>query len=452
MATKRPPFLSRPYSGFDHTQVPGDDQELTRVGPRSPAGEYLRRFWHPIAYTQQLTDLPLALKIMGEELVLFRDKGGRIGLVEAHCPHRGTSFEYGKIEERGIRCCYHSWLIDIDGKILETPGEPEESTLKDRLYHGAYPVKEYGSIVFAYMGPPEKLPEFPLLDLYERPGFHLEPGEVGAVPNVKPCNWLQIVDNLVDPQHEEFLHATISGIQSFDDKGRLAEEKAIIGEGEFVESPAGIITLDMRRVKDSVWVRNIEFRWPNLAILGGTPIFPPEYGPGQTEIHNPPHLIFWVVPIDDSTSMEITFVVTPEGGANPRLKRMFPALASNMAGRSHDEMQRVPGDYEAQVSQRTIAVHSLEHLATTDRGVTMMRKGLRQRIQMVREGQDPPELALSSGEVVPTYGGDSVLNIPPATTPKEDTNLLAQVGRDLAKHYLENPPHLPVKTGTAVAS
>ena len=281
------------------------------------------RFWHPIAYTQQLTDLPLALKIMGEELVLFRDKGGRIGLVEAHCPHRGTSFEYGKIEERGIRCCYHSWLIDIDGKILETPGEPEESTLKDRLYHGAYPVKEYGSIVFAYMGPPEKLPEFPLLDLYERPGFHLEPGEVGAVPNVKPCNWLQIVDNLVDPQHEEFLHATISGIQSFDDKGRLAEEKAIIGEGEFVESPAGIITLDMRRVKDSVWVRNIEFRWPNLAILGGTPIFPPEYGPGQTEIHNPPHLIFWVVPIDDSTSMEITFVVTPEGGANPRLKRMF---------------------------------------------------------------------------------------------------------------------------------
>ena len=123
--------------------MPEDDKELTRVGPGTPAGEYLRRFWHPVAHVAQLTDVPLALKVMGEELVCFEDKSGRLGLVEAHCPHRGTSLEYGKIEERGIRCCYHSWLIDIDGKILETPGEPENSTLKDRLYHGAYPAMEF---------------------------------------------------------------------------------------------------------------------------------------------------------------------------------------------------------------------------------------------------------------------------------------------------------------------
>ena len=107
------------------------------------------------------------MTVMGEELVLFQDKSGRLGLVEAHCPHWGTSFEYGKIEERGIRCCYPSWLIDIDGKILETPGEPEDSTLKDRLHHGAYPVMEFRGLLFAYMGPREKMPEFPKYDLYD---------------------------------------------------------------------------------------------------------------------------------------------------------------------------------------------------------------------------------------------------------------------------------------------
>ena len=161
MATKRAPFLTRPYSGYDHRVVPEDDKELTRVGPGTPAGEYLRRFWQPIFVTGQLTGLPLAITRLGEELVAFRDKSGRIGLVEAHCPHRGTSLEFGKIEERGIRCCYHSWLVDVDGKILETPGEPEDSTLKDRLHHGAYPVTEYNGLVFAYMGPLEKMPEFP---------------------------------------------------------------------------------------------------------------------------------------------------------------------------------------------------------------------------------------------------------------------------------------------------
>ena len=139
MATKRPPFLTKPYSAYEHREVPEDDKELTRVGPGTPAGEYLRRFWHPVAHIDQLTDVPLALKIMGEELVLFRDKSGRLGLVEAHCPHRGTSFEYGKIEERGIRCCYHSWLIDIDGKIrwfFEHDGQIEQHIGQSRIDRG----------------------------------------------------------------------------------------------------------------------------------------------------------------------------------------------------------------------------------------------------------------------------------------------------------------------------
>ena len=100
-----------------------------------------------------LADVPVGLKILGEELVAFRDFSGRIGLVEAHCPHRGTSLEFGLVSERGIRCCYHGWLFDVDGTILETPGEPTGSTFKDRLCHGAYPVHDYQGIIFAYMGP-----------------------------------------------------------------------------------------------------------------------------------------------------------------------------------------------------------------------------------------------------------------------------------------------------------
>ena len=190
MAT-RAPFLSTRYGGYYHREIPQEDAELTRIGPGTPCGEYLRRFWQPVTFSDDLKDLPVAMKILGEELVAFRDFSGRIGLVEAHCPHRGTSLEFGLVSERGIRCCYHGWLFDVDGAILETPGEPEDSTLKDRLCHGAYPTHEYNGTIFAYMGPPDQMPPFPLMDTYEREGYRLMPGKKYNYP----CNWLQILEN-----------------------------------------------------------------------------------------------------------------------------------------------------------------------------------------------------------------------------------------------------------------
>ena len=449
MSPKRSPFITKPYSGYHHRDVPEDDRELTRVGPGTPAGEYLRRFWQPVLVTWQLKDRPVAITRLGEELVAFRDKSGRIGLVEAHCPHRGTSFEYGKIEERGIRCCYHSWLIDYDGKILETPGEPEDSTLKDRLYHGAYPVTDYNGILFAYMGPPDKMPEFPTFDLWEKPGYHLEPGihlmptEDGPIPNHKPCNWLQVVDNLLDPIHEEFLHATISGIQFVDKDGRELKEIAISGEIGFVETSTGVITLDTRRINpDTVWVRNIEFLWPNAAVLGGAPAFPHEWDPDQTEQHNVPSTILWAVPVDDYNSVEIDFYQVPDRSEIPSARRFSLAQRANRGGREYDEMQRMPGDYEAMIGQRTISVHAQEHLGVEDRGVTMMRKGLRRRVRMVKQGQDPQELAAMSGRTVNTYGGDTLLRVDQAATPDEDKKLLRKVGVDMAKRYIQDPPNV----------
>src|SRR5215470_10819247 len=187
----RAPFLKTRYGGYHHRHVPAEDAELTHVGPDTPCGEYMRRFWQPVCYSDDLKDLPLKVTILGEELVAFRDGAGAVGLLELHCPHRGTSLEFGLVGERGIRCCYHGWLFDVDGAILETPGEPADSTLKDRLCHGAYPVHEHNGLVFAYMGPADKRPPFPLLDTYDLPGYEL----VARVPTVWECNWLQVKEN-----------------------------------------------------------------------------------------------------------------------------------------------------------------------------------------------------------------------------------------------------------------
>jgi nitrite reductase/ring-hydroxylating ferredoxin subunit len=140
----RAPFLKTRYGGYYHREVPQEDAELTHVGPGTPCGEYMRRFWQPVCFSDELRDLPLRVKILGEELVVFRDQSGAVGLLELHCPHRGTSLEFGLIEAKGIRCCYHGWLFAGDGTILETPGEPMNSTLKDRLYHGVSSLQTLG--------------------------------------------------------------------------------------------------------------------------------------------------------------------------------------------------------------------------------------------------------------------------------------------------------------------
>jgi nitrite reductase/ring-hydroxylating ferredoxin subunit len=228
----RAPYLTTRYGGYLHREVPDEDAELSHVGPDTPCGEYLRRFWQPICFSDELKDLPHRNKILGEELVVFRDLSGAIGLLELHCPHRGASLEFGLIDAKGIRCCYHGWQFAADGTILETPGEPADSTLKDRLYHGAYPTHEYGGIVFAYMGPPDRQPPFPVYDSFVWPGYRLMPGQ----KYFYPCNWLQIMENAMDPAHTAFLHTIISGSQ-------FTNEFGVLPELEFVETPVGMMSI-----------------------------------------------------------------------------------------------------------------------------------------------------------------------------------------------------------------
>ena len=423
----RAPFLSTRYGGYYHREVPQEDAELTRIGPGTPCGEYLRRFWQPVCYSDDLQDLPVALKILGEELVAFKDFSGQIGVVEAHCPHRGTSLEFGLVSERGIRCCYHGWLFDVDGAILEMPGEPEESTYKDRLCHGAYPTHEYNGTIFAYMGPPDQVPTFPLMDTYEREGYRLMPGKKYNYP----CNWLQILENAMDPVHTSFLHTIVSGSQFTDEFG-------VIPELDFIETPVGMIYIASRRMGDNIWVRMVENVMPNLQQVA------PIWENGQ----NPhgfdgPMMSRWIVPQDDTNTMllefrhiSVTDENTPAWWADR--EQMLPAqlpISENL-----EDQQRQPSDYEAQVTQRPIAVHDLEHLAASDRGITMFRKLVKNGIQAVKEGRDPGTLSHGQ-EPVSTFCNDTVVYSPAVGSPEEDIQLVRETGRKLAEEYIKNPPN-----------
>ena len=422
----RAPFLKSRYSGYQHRHVPREDSELTHVGPDTPCGEYMRRFWQPVCFSDDLADLPLRLKILGEELVAFRDGSGEVGILELHCPHRGTSLEYGLVGDKGIRCCYHGWLFGCDGTILETPGEPAGSTLKDRLFHGAYPVHEAHGIVFAYLGPPAEMPAFPNYDSFKRPGYRVIPGR----KYYYPCNWLQIYENTMDPAHTAFLHTIVSGAV-------FTEEFGVLPELDFLETPIGMIYVATRRVGDNVWARMVESVLPNLQQVA------PIWENGREECaFSGPMMSRWNVPIDDSHTMfiELRHVSETEGETPDWWADREIMLAGQVAMDSYEEGQRHPGDYEAQVSQRPIAVHGMEHLSATDRGVSMLRNQLRRGIRAVKSGKDPDGLPSAHGAVIPTYCNNTVMRIPPKASEAADKKMMRDAGLRLAKGYLEQPP------------
>ena len=429
-------FLTTRYGGYLHREVPEEDTELSHVGPDTACGEYLRRFWQPICFSDELKDLPHRLKILGEELVAFRDLSGAVGVLELHCPHRGASLEFGLIDAKGIRCCYHGWLFAADGSILETPGEPATSTLKDRLCHGAYPTHEHSGIVFAYMGPPDRQPPFPVYDSFVRPGYRLMPGPKYCYP----CNWLQTMENAMDPAHTAFLHTIVSGTQ-------FTEEFGLMPELEFIETPVGMMYIGTRRVGQNVWARMVEAVLPNLQQVA--PIW--EDGRREHEFSGP-MLSRWVVPIDDTNTMFIelrhvseTEDVTPAWWGDRTI--MAPG---QLAAESYEAGQRQPGNYEAQVSQRPIAIHGLEHIGATDRGVMMFRNQTRRGIRAVQAGHDPVGLCRDAGMVIPTYCNDTVTLLAPDGNPAMDRQRMRETGRRLAKSYLKAPPLLTAMEAAAM--
>jgi hypothetical protein len=343
-----------------------------------------------------------------------------VGLLQRHCTHRGTSLEFGLISERGIRCCYHGWVFDVDGRILETPGEPPSSTLRERLCQGAYPTHELAGLVFAYMGPPDRRPAFPLYDTFELPGFTLEP----AGKFMLPCNWLQIKDNSMDPVHTSFLHAISSGYQFTEAFGALAEL-------DWEDTPYGMIYIATRRIGDLVWVRVCDFMAPECppvhardrGSLAGEDREPPGHHPLGRSDRRHPYLEHGAGPGRSRV------------GAHPMLRSGGPGFGQSN-DRPYEERQAHPADYDAQSGQRAIAIHALEHLASTDRGVLMLRKIVRDGIRAVAAGRDPRELLREPRPPIATYTQDTVLRIPAEADPEADRRLLRETGRKVTRGLL----------------
>ncbi|MBM4298664.1 MAG: Rieske 2Fe-2S domain-containing protein, partial [Deltaproteobacteria bacterium] len=186
-----------------------ENRLLTETNRGAPCGELLRRYWQPVALSEELPagSAPLKVKILGEELALFRDDQGRPGLIGLHCAHRGTDLSYGRIEDGGLRCLYHGWLYDICGRVIDQPGEPGGGANKGAIRHPAYPCQEAGGVIFTYMGPGEP----PLLPSYEF--LTVPPGKRTAVKAFYECNYLQGNEGNIDPVHLSFLHQIIDEAQ-----------------------------------------------------------------------------------------------------------------------------------------------------------------------------------------------------------------------------------------------
>ena len=361
--------------------------EITEVGRGTPMGELLRRYWHPVGLSQDAASTPRRVRALGEDLILFRDGEGEPGLVYSRCCHRGATLYYGKVEERGIRCCYHGWLFDRQGHCLEMPCEPEMGAkMKDRVRQPWYPVQELYGLIFAYMGPPEKKPVLPRYAALEEfaPGEFLDTDDQsigGGGTAVIPCNWLQHWENIVDPYHVPILHGTFSGTQFSNVMDTMPKRLS------YKETDYGIQLNTVRTMPDGrVLDRYTEMVFPTLRAVAN---------PVHGQLDSPLETIGWVLPIDDTHYRIYT-------AGRVKAKGVF---MPNMAGEDRtnkrwfeltpEQRREQPGDYEAQTGQGPITFHSEEHLVNSDKGIVMLRKQIYRQLQAIERGADPMNVSFS---------------------------------------------------------
>ncbi|MBM3486790.1 MAG: Rieske 2Fe-2S domain-containing protein [Alphaproteobacteria bacterium] len=376
--------------------IPREDVSLTHVGPGTPMGEMMRRYWQPLLPEAELGDgLPKKVRILGEDLVAFKDKTGRVGVLDLHCPHRGTSLEFGRIEREGLRCCYHGWLMRADGKVVEMPCEKPGYAERMDVWQPAYPVHRFGGMVFVYMGPPDKMPLFPMYDIIDtryRDDIELRAMRLWddhSIGFVRDCNWLQAYDNVVDAFHLIQLHAANSGDQFgsvVTSAGRpdIGFEKTTIGVRYrmFRDLPNGN---RLQRYAEVIPVN--AYLVPSIH----------EQGTEAKERAKASELS-WVVPVDDTQVRGLSLVCwplengRPVAGWKPGTDTITSIRPGNLRERPYEDKQRRPDDMEAQESQRSIAVHALENLALSDTGVVLMRKMLKDGLKAIEQGEDPPNI------------------------------------------------------------
>ncbi len=381
--------------------IPTYRAELTEVGAGTPMGELLRRYWHPVGLAADAGERPRTVRVLGEDLILFRDGQGRAGLVYPRCAHRGTSLYYGKVEERGIRCCYHGWLYDVEGRCLEQPCEEGGGPRRDKVRQPWYPVVERYGLVFAYLGPPQKKPLLPRYDCLEAlgPGEFIEADDSSIGSGGGPggaFNRLPHWENVVDPFHVPVLHGSFSGAQ-------FVAPMAQIPQVEFSTTERGVKVLSLRTLPDGRAFRRVtEAAMPTLRVVPNPRVG--SYGKVES--------IGWVLPIDDGHFRIYVAGRVSEPG-------QLGTMRAKMNGKfwwdlTEEEHQRFPGDYEAQTGQGPITLHSEEHFAASDKGVALLRRFLEQQLKRVADGGDPAGVAFDDDSAYVRFEAGNYLADPAA--------------------------------------
>jgi nitrite reductase/ring-hydroxylating ferredoxin subunit len=373
-----------------------ENELLTRVGPGTAMGDLMRRYWLPALLSEEIARPdcpPVRVRLLGEDLVAFRDSEGRVGLLDEHCSHRGTSLFYGRNEECGLRCIYHGWKYDFEGNVLETPAEPAGSDFKQKIHHPAYPCKEVAGIVFSYMGPREKMPLFPAYEWVSLPEDRMH-----VVKSYLECNYLQGIEGDFDSSHTTFLHCN-----NLADLARLNRDGAPKLDAE--ETVYGMRAISIRKLADEQsYVRVSPFIMPAFSIVPGP-------ATAKFEDNDSRAFRFWI-PIDDTTTWfyiltmrDAPFSQDEKAGARIWVDAGYRRIRN--AGNDYlqdRELQRtriysgikavIPAEQDgcATESMGPIYDRTKEHLGYSDKTIIALRKVLLQAARGVREGREPPHI------------------------------------------------------------
>lgn len=350
-----------------------ENQRLTEVGAGTAMGELLRRYWHPIAAATEFDERPTkAVRLMGEDLVLYRDLSGTYGLIERHCQHRRADLSYGFVEKCGLRCSYHGWLYDETGQCTEQPYEDianPRADFKKKIRATAYRVAEKGGLIWAYLGPAPA----PLIPTWEP--FTWQNGFRQIVFSEVPCNWVQCQENSIDPVHFEWMHANFRVRAA----GRTGPYVPTHTKLDFDEFDHGFVYRRIREDTDEnhlLWKIGRVCLWPNALFTGDH--------------------FEWRVPIDDTSTLSVTwhFARVPKE-REPYVQGSIPYWYGPVWDKDSQRLittHVMNQDFAAWIGQGRVTARHREHLGKSDRGVALLRKRFRQDLEAIEQGKDPKGL------------------------------------------------------------
>jgi phenylpropionate dioxygenase-like ring-hydroxylating dioxygenase large terminal subunit len=377
-----------------------ENELLTLVSPDRPMGLLMRSYWIPALLAAELPEpdcAPVRVRLLGEDLVAFRDTQGRVGLLDEHCAHRGTSLFFGRNEECGLRCIYHGWKYDVEGTVLDTPAEPTGSSLKDKVRQRAYPCKEAAGIIWTYMGPKDKQPLLPAYEWLSMPAEKLYVSK-----SIQDCSWLQGLEGECDSSHLSFLHRSFTGERprGGGDGALYAADTAPSLEG--IEMDYGVRMISCRKVAaDVVYLRvsNIVMPCHGFIPTGGVKGNPEGY-----TIHS--H-----VPIDDHHSMRYNIHFRRNRAIEQEERQHEEEIGADfrkirnlqndyLQDRDKQRRENFTGmgpifmvhDACATETMGPIYDRSREHLGVSDMTVIAVRKFLLKAARAAAAGIEPPHI------------------------------------------------------------